>query len=58
MKKILFSTAVISLLFACGGGKETKSETVKADSTANDKTKTVEIISLVPQLFNNYIDIQ
>ena len=58
MKKILLSTAVISLLFACGGGKETKSETVKADSTANDKTKTVEIISLVPQLFNNYIDIQ
>ena len=49
---------VVLSLFACGGGKETKSETVKADSTANDKTKTVEIISLVPQLFNNYIDIQ
>lgn len=28
------------------------------DSAKNDKIKTVEIIPLVPQLFNNYIDVQ
>lgn len=46
---------------SCGSGEAQKIETNSQDSSAsasNDKTKTVEIISLVPQTFNSYIDLQ
>jgi len=49
---------VFLLFTSCGGGEESKSEGATADSTANDKTKTVELISLTTQVFNNFIDIQ
>lgn len=43
---------------ACGGRKEKKSGLANADSTKNDKTKFVEVTKLVPQVFNNYIEVQ
>ncbi len=35
-----------------------EAELSQSDTTKNDKTKTVEITLLAPQLFNNYIDVQ
>ena len=66
MKKIktqivyLALISVVASISACGGGKATDAPAAGADSTAtvNDKIKTVELISLAPQVFNNYIDIQ
>src|ERR1051325_6540505 len=53
------------LLQSCGSGEAKKTDASGKDSTAsatvsseNDKTKTVEVISMTPQLFNSYIDIQ
>ncbi len=62
MKK-LSNLAFLGIIFftaACGSksGDTKKTEAVSADSTGNDKIKTVSITSLAPQLFNNYIDIQ
>src|SRR4051812_9780615 len=50
------------VLQSCGSGDAKKTEAGGKDSAAtateNDKTKTVEVISLAPQTFNSYIDIQ
>jgi len=50
----------LSLIAACGSksGDTKKSESATADSTKNEKIKTVEIVRMMPQLFNSYIDIQ
>lgn len=58
MKKIFLAGSIISILTSCGGSGETKSGSESNDSTSNDKTKTVELLSLSPQVFNNFIDIQ
>ena len=62
MKKIsnLALLGIFCLAAACGSksGETKKGETTVVDSTKNDKIKVVGITSLVPQLFNNYIDIQ
>lgn len=66
MKKINVKNSIFSLacaavvLSSCGGGEAQPSETGAADSTStgNDKTKTVEIISLQIQVFNNFVEVQ
>ena len=58
MKNILFILPLTILAVSCGSGGDEKITYVKEDSLKNDKTKTVEIISLVPQVFNSFIDIQ
>lgn len=58
MKKIFLSAGIISILSSCGGGGETKPDVIKTNSTANDKTKTVELLTLTPQVFNSFIEIQ
>ncbi|HET7819770.1 MAG TPA: biotin/lipoyl-binding protein, partial [Bacteroidia bacterium] len=49
---------MLSSLTACSSSEANKSEMAKIDSTENSKIKTVELITLTPVLFNNYIDIQ
>lgn len=51
---------IFSLVTACSSksGEEKKSEPENADSAAHDKIKTVEVVRMMPQLFNSYIDIQ
>ncbi len=60
---LVLGSAII--LQSCGSGNAKKTEANGKDSTSattasneNDKTKTVEVISMTPQLFNSYIDIQ
>ena len=51
---------IFSLVVACSSksGEEKKSGSAIVDSTTNDKIKTVEVVRMIPQLFNSYIDIQ
>ena len=58
MKKKIIFIGLIPFFVSCGGGEETKSDANGSDSTSNSKAKTVEIISLSPQLFNSFIDVQ
>lgn len=55
---ILTLTGAVILFTSCGGAETPNAETVKADSTANDKTKTVELVTVTPQQFYSFIDIQ
>ncbi|MEW6469195.1 MAG: efflux RND transporter periplasmic adaptor subunit [Bacteroidota bacterium] len=57
MKKSLLFITLASLAMACGSGGE-QALNGSSDSLANDRTKTVEVIALAPQLFNSYIDVQ
>ncbi len=66
MKKIKTQLSAIALVSAavfissCGSGEGKSAQTGSADSTAqsNDKTKTVEVLTLQPQVFNNYVEVQ
>jgi len=49
---------MLSSLTACSSSEANKPEVAKIDSTENSKIKTVELTTLTPVLFNNYIDIQ
>jgi membrane fusion protein, multidrug efflux system len=49
---------VIAFLSSCGGGDSKKAEAGATESAANETIKTVGVTTLVPQPFNNYIDIQ
>jgi membrane fusion protein, multidrug efflux system len=55
---ILVLAGSVIFFSSCEGGKETKADTGNADSTVNDKTKIVEVISLQSQVFNNYVEVQ
>jgi len=57
---ILALTGAVAFISSCGGGEEQNAGTGSADSTTNtnDKTKTVETASLVPRVFDNYVEVQ
>src|ERR1051326_8334358 len=54
----IFSVTLSMIEMSCKGGGEKKTETASADSTKNEKVKTVEITKLAPQTFNNYVEVQ
>lgn len=66
MKKLKIQLSTIALASAavfissCGSGEGQNTPTGSSDSTAqvNDKTKTVEVLSLQTQVFNNYVEVQ
>jgi RND family efflux transporter MFP subunit len=62
MKNLITAVGIISILSSCGGSEEQKNADGTTDSTAsvntNDKTKTVEVLSLTPRVFNNYVEVQ
>jgi len=52
--------SLMALISSCGSGETTNTEAANADSltSTNKKVRTVEIISMQPQLFNNYVEVQ
>lgn len=66
MKKFKTQLSAVALagvavfISSCGSGEDQNTPTGGSDSTAqiNDKTKTVEVLSLQTQVFNNYVEVQ
>src|SRR5688572_22850434 len=58
MKQNLIFISLVILASGCGSGGAENSQDTGADSLANAKIKTVEIVPAAPQVFSSYIDVQ